>query len=121
MTTHTSKGTPVQIAAKVYLGEKCARSFEDDLLLHLLHGYVFSTPEMFMMGRPVRRDGTYENITDPTYKFADPDSWLVYLASGDLQIFFKHEPYPLPYIGFERENSLRFYSRERIKRLCEIK
>ena len=113
------KLNPIMDASRVYQKEECARTFDIDLILHLKHGYVFSTPEAFMMIRPVRTDSDYEKITDPEYNYEEPDAWLVYLAAGDLKMLWKYEPWPLPMIGFERENEIRFYKRERFKELCE--
>jgi hypothetical protein len=109
--------TPYEEAQGVYQKEVCARDFRTDLHLHLIHGYVFSTPEGFIMGRPVYRGGRYEEITNPAFRFPLPDAWLVYLAAGDgLRVFFQYEPYELPWIGWERNNKLRFYRTEQIKR-----
>jgi hypothetical protein len=49
--------TPIEQAAAVYEREHCPRTLREDLELHLLNGYVFSTPTCFLMGRPVVREG----------------------------------------------------------------
>jgi hypothetical protein len=104
---------PAVEAAKVYEQERCARTFEDDLFLHLQYGFVFSTPTAFIMGRPVRHDANAAEIKDPTIQFTDPDGWWVYLAAGEsIPLFFEHEPYALPWIGWERKNKPRWYRRE---------
>jgi hypothetical protein len=101
----------------VYATEKCARTFQEDLTLHLLHGYVFSTPEVFIMGRPVRRNAEHRLITDPTVEFFDPDCWLVHLAAGDIRQFFRYEPYSLPWLCWQRANKLRFYNRRNVAKM----
>jgi hypothetical protein len=109
--------TPFHLAQQVYQREPCQRDFFTDLHLHMIGGYVFCGPELFIMGRPVQKDASYQQITDPTYRFEAPDAWLVYLAAGNnLSQFFRYEPYPLPYIGWERGNVLRFYRKERLMR-----
>lgn len=105
--------TPFQQAQQVYQTEHCARDFWTDLHLHFTHGYVFSTPTAFIMGRPVDKTATYELITDPTVCFPNPNAWLVYLAAGNLREFLRFEPYCLRWIGWERENNLRWYLRGR--------
>lgn len=118
-----SELAPIDLARAVWLLEPCARPFELDLLLHLRHGYVFSTPRYFIMGRPVKRDAPLEKIVDPTVVFGpEADAWLVYCAAGTEGVarFLGCEPYPLPYIGWERGNKLRFYERERLIR-CTTK
>lgn len=111
--------TPFHLAQQVYQREMCKRDFFTDLHGHLIGGYVFVTPTMFVMGRPVAKDAPYEQVTDPSYRFEAPDAWLVYLASGNgLKEFFRHEPFILPFIGWERDNRLRFYRRERLMAKC---
>lgn len=112
--------TPYERAQLIYLQERCARSFTQDVVLHLRNGYVFSTPKMFLMGRGVLKNAPYSLVTDPSVTFDEPDSWLVYLAVGDISDFFRYEPYPLRWIGFERENVLRFHSRNKIKRIINL-
>lgn len=103
--------TPYQQARAVYDREPCARSFEEDLVAHLLNGYVISTPEVFLMFRDVLRDADPEVITDPfmTFPVSDfSDCWHVYLAAGDMTQFHRFFPYPLEWVSFERKNRLRF-------------
>lgn len=108
---------PLHEAQLVYQREPCKRDFWTDLHLHLSHGYVFSTPESFIIGRPVSRLARSDEITNPAHIFTDPDAWLVYLASGNsLRVFFRYEPFPLPWIGWERNNKLRWYRTEAIKK-----
>jgi len=100
--------TPYQQACQVYETEPCARTFEEDLVAHLQNGHVISTPELFLMFRPVD-SGRQEEIVDPHISFQKTDTWHVYLASGDASQFSSHFPYPLPFVSFERKNVLRFY------------
>ena len=113
---------PIERAKAVYEMEWCARPFEEDLRLHLLNGYVFSTPTMFLMGRPVSSDASPRLIVDPAVVFDKPDAWLVYLLAGSLREALEFIPYQLPKICLERSNVLRFYGCEyltcRIARLA---
>lgn len=111
--------TPLDKARAVYASEPCARTFEEDLRLHLKFSYVHSTPEYFIMGRPVTMDAAYSDITDPIVQFSEPDAWWVYLASGDLKSFFTIKPFDLPYVGWERDNKARFYRADKVSRLCQ--
>lgn len=109
--------TPVERAMAIYGEEPCRRTFDEDLQLHLMYGYVFSTPTMFMMGRPVDRYDPPEYIVTPDRRpLWGPNAWLIYLAAGDLGEFFRYCPYPLPWVGWERKNKLRFYDFKRAKR-----
>lgn len=112
--------TPVEQAAAVYDREDCRRTFREDLELHLLHGYVFSTPTLFMMGRPVNKDAPREWIVDPSHEFAADDwnCWLLYLAAGRISDFWRYEPFPLDFVAWERKNVLRTYYAATVKTLC---
>lgn len=76
-----------------------------------MHGYVLSTPETFVMARPVCSRDPVEMIVDPwvTYSRGDCDAWLIYLAAGNLRPALEWFPFELPLIGWERKNSLRWY------------
>ena len=111
--------TPYDQARAVYARETCARTFDEDLRLHLKFGYVFSTPDLFVMGRPVRKDAGYDQITDPRVQFSEPDTWWVYLASGDIKNLCSLLPYPLSSIGWERDNVLRIYRSDKVIRACQ--
>ena len=110
---------PVEHAAKVYEGEKCARTFREDLEAHLLNGFVFSRPDFFIMGRPVIKAADPALIVDPWHKFpsAECDCWHIYLFSGNMVRAWAIMPWPLPWFCWERKNELRFYSVEAIHRL----
>lgn len=108
--------TPIDEARAVYLREPCRRTFEVDLELHLQNGYVFSTPKLFLMGRPVLRIANPEDIVNPAFIFEHYDAWLIYLAAGDFREFFRFEPFPLKWYGWERENMLRFFLSSTVKR-----
>lgn len=103
--------TPVEAAARVYEQEPCARSFREDLEAHLLNGYVFSTPDLFMMGRAVIRDADPALIVNPWHVFPREacDCWLIYLVAGDMGRCFSFAPAELPWLCWERKNRLRFW------------
>ena len=115
--------TPVERAAAVYEREDCARTFREDLEAHLLNGYVYSTPTAFVMARPVRHDAPREELVNPWHVFprGEWDAWMVYLAAGDLEEFWRREPFPLAHVIYERQNALRCFNAERVKRLCYSK
>lgn len=109
--------SPVEIAARVYETEPCKRTFREDLEAHLLHGYVFSTPEYFVMGRAAVSSANPADIVNPWHLFhvEHCDAWLVYLCAGDWLKAMERLPYPLPLIGWERRNILRFWPFDRFK------
>ena len=112
--------TPVELAAAVYDKEPCARSFKEDLEAHLLdpNGIVISTPSLFLMARPVLHYHEYRYVTNPHIRYANGDCWHLYLYAGDLMSAFKQATHKLPYVSYERKNSLRVYSWDAIYTAC---
>lgn len=110
---------PVEKAAEVYKLETCKRTFREDLEAHLLNGFVFSRPDFFIMGRPVIKAATYEEITDPTFRFPSGmcDTWHIHLMSGNMVRAWAIMPWELPWFAWERKNELRFYPVSAIHRL----
>ncbi len=102
--------TPAEQAAAVYQREACARSFKNDLAAHLVTGYVISTPDVFVMARPVDRWADPELIVDPFHQFSreESDCWHVYLCAGDWRAALAFLPYDLAWMSWERSNRLRF-------------
>lgn len=111
--------TPFEEAQAVYLREPCARPFQQDLMLHYLHGFVFSTPDYFMMGRPVMRSGRPADIVNPAHRFdwGGCDAWWIYLAAGETHRAWPIMPWPMAWFGWERKNEVRWYPVDRVKRL----
>jgi hypothetical protein len=108
--------TPYLAAAAVYEREPCARSFEHDLFLHLMHGYVISTPEVFAMVRPVRSSWGLELLRTPSETDSAGDCWWVWLAAGDVRKLFDWLP-PKKWVAWECSNTPRFWEYDRLRRL----
>lgn len=92
-------------------------SFDEAMAWHFNLGFVHSTPEFFIMGRPVLSTGDQRAILDYGFYFASKDAWYVALAAGDLSKAWGVLPYALPLIGFDRTNEVRFYPLEQVRRL----
>ena len=89
---------------------------------HYQHGFVFSTPEFFIMGRPVDREEAYNLIREPSYTFPPNrcDAWWIYAMAGKVEKAWSILPYSLPYIGFERfDENPRFYPTTTLMRLSK--
>jgi hypothetical protein len=90
------------------------------LEMHYAFGFVFSTPDFFVMGRPVCSTEAYNLISEPTYTFNENicDAWWVYGMAGQTDKAWNILPHPLPLIGFERFDEIpRFYPISTLKRL----
>lgn len=94
------------------------------LELHYRHGYVISTPEVFVMGRAVNRRWTTQLIRDPSVGWdvayrptLKPDAWWLHGFWGDASKLWPMMPYTLPYVGFEKFDEIpRFYPLETLRR-----
>jgi hypothetical protein len=76
--------------------------FAAQLERNYAQGFVFSTPDFFIMGRPHERG----------------DAWLIEAFAGDHEKAWGILPYELPYIVFERfDNNPRFYPMETLRRM----
>lgn len=114
--------TPWEQAIAVYQSELCFRSFDEDLRLHMRHGFVFSTPEFFIMGRPVVSLAHNDLITDSAHQFPvqDCDCWHVALFAGDIDKAWPVLPWELPLMSFQRRNDLRIVSLAALRRLSRF-
>ena len=94
---------------------------------YLVAGYVVSTPDAFLMVRPVRHDASLGDMIDPLHRFDTPDCWFVHTASGVLESIMLHLPFWLPLVAFQRSDArrpgctrLRFYRLDRLRHLALI-
>jgi hypothetical protein len=92
--------TPVERAAE--LCRKRGGSFRDELEAHLLRGWVFSSPEAFVMGRAVPRSGNVDDLMR-VYPPEECDAWYVWLGVGPASLLLGFMPYELPWIGWYRQ------------------
>lgn len=103
-------GHPAGRARELYLKTTTARSWEEDVKLHFIHGYVYSTPTSFLMGRPVMKNWSYETMTSPwiTAEPEDADCWWVYVAAGDIREFIlDHQPFHTQFYAWEHRDIKR--------------
>ena len=97
--------TPVEAIAAKY--EREGVSFRAVLESHLLHGYVFSGPSWFVMGRAVQSTATASELLDFTHPFPTPDAWLITAAAGDWCAALRLFPRPLPWVLWQRRGQWR--------------
>lgn len=89
--------TPLNQILRLYA--KHGGSFGADLREYFETGYVFVTPDFFLMGKRV------------------DDYWLVFAAAGDMAKMLDAIPFPLPRVAWSRRGKpLRFYRLESIIR-----
>lgn len=95
-------------------------TFHEALEAHLVNGYVVSSPDVFILARPVDRTAPSELLTNPAYTFQDPDAWFIYLMAGDVFSCWHYYPIHYNWVGWQRRgNEIRFYPMEQIKRKAQ--
>jgi hypothetical protein len=116
--------TPIEKCKMLYTADS-PRTFEEDMLAHLNHGYFFSTPEYVMMMRPVWSAAPQQAINDVWMCFPNQvvDAWYVYAfalrddigLAGLVKKLLRHTPYYLPLIAWERSgHPLTFFSTDKL-------
>lgn len=76
--------------------------FAAELRAHLVHGYVISTPRIFLMGRPCPRFADVSDLSR-SWPISECDAWFVWVAVGDIRELVEAMPFFLPWIGFYRQ------------------
>jgi hypothetical protein len=102
--------------------ERAARFYSDQDRLtevveaHFLHGYVISTPEIFVVARRVVSLWPDEMLADIRRVDPDGDCWHVELFAGDMEAVLAAMPFPLPFVSFHRrDRSAKVYPLERVR------
>lgn len=107
--------TPIMRAAQVYQDHPTTRDFLPDVVHHLVHGYVISTPEIFLAFRGVDSSAHPDQICDPSVTFHRVDCWHVWIAAGNWPAMLaRHLPYRTRWISWERQFRLRFWPLEKL-------
>lgn len=88
------------------------------------NGFVFSTPDFFVMGRAVPRTANPKEILDQTNLFLNEkrDCWYIFAAAGNTQRMWRVVPWELPWFCWTRiadsHSELTFVESDRLRRLC---
>ena len=102
---------PVTLAKRIYETEPCARSFEEDFILHWNNPYAIVHKDAHNLGfaYPVNKDDPYEVITNPQHISSAPNCWWIYLLVGDFRALAHNLNPHYDFVGWERNNEPRFY------------
>lgn len=104
--------TPLDQLTALYASHSPERLIEHDIWHHLASGFVFSTPYVFAMGRPVCRYSKLESIADISHSYPRvmQNCWFVFAWIGPAQDVLKYLPYDLKWICWARRGKpIRFY------------
>lgn len=114
---NTPSMSPAQVLRELYARK--GLSFDQYVAIHIDRGFVFSTPDFFVMGRPVCRQWRKEDVfdADQSAPRAVADGWFIHAMAGDTGKAWSILPWPLGWIGFQRfDNVLRWVPTEVIRR-----
>ncbi len=92
-------------------------TFAFDLGAHLRYGYVLSSPEYFLMARPVSLDWSLEQFRDPTLTDPTGNCWWVWATSGDWRKAALHGLSIhgwKDWLGFDRREKPRFVATRKL-------
>ena len=99
---------PITDAVKEY-----GSSFEHHLGNYLIHGYVYSGDDAFILARPIEKRHA-ARFNDFNFEHKKPDCWFVFYASGKNRIkrFQQLAPYKLKHVAWHRLHSdqLKIYN-----------
>jgi hypothetical protein len=117
--------SPFERMAEQYRLKPQEMPFEFYLDWHFKNGFIFSTPDFFIMGRALGRDWIAKHgITLHQLKKPLADTWYIHFFAGDMSKAWSILPWPLPWIAFERVRSgkreLTFVEIGRLRRLCLV-
>ena len=106
---------------ELYARNHAVRTPEEDIEIHLEHGYLIKTPDYIVMGKPVVTWMCDEDLKNPEIECPEgvkPDAWYIYCLVGTACNFLSFEPYHLEYVGWHRRGKLRWYRTKTIQAKC---
>ena len=112
----------IEVLRELYRSSNATRTPEEDIALHLAHGYLIKTPDYIVMGKAVVRWMSDEELRNPAIKMPEsimPDAWYVYCMVGAACNFLSFEPFHLEYVGWHRRGKLRWYKTRMIQEKCK--
>jgi hypothetical protein len=115
--------SPFETICRLYLEHPQEAPFEYYLVWHHRHGFVYSTPGFFIMGRHVSRELFNPNKLE-YFSPEDSDAWYVHAMAGSMAKAWSILPWELPYLMWERltesGRDLRCYPFSDVRRLTDL-
>lgn len=117
--------TPYEMAIRKWESQPRDGTLEEYEGIYKRKGYLFVSPEFYVMCRPVRKYAPLNHILNDEYVFgpATSDSWYVMLMAGDMAAAIEMMPFELPWMCWVRDTEpsgrLRFCETARLLRALE--
>src|ERR1700761_6098200 len=92
--------SPYEACWREYDQRTSGHDFSKLVGLYLQFGYLFSTPEFFVIGRPILSTADAELIRNPAHVFENPDTWHLAAFWGDAHKLWSIFPFPLPNLSW---------------------
>lgn len=114
--------TPYHRMEEWYRTHPSVRPFGLYVEMHLQAGVVLSTPDYFVLARPVNSRAPAWRINESMQLWprAEQDCWYIFAFCGDIPQALAAIPYELPLLCFNRrtEKDLHFLSLPRLRSHC---
>ena len=96
--------SPIDAIREEYRLHPREESFQVYLDWHIENGFVFSTPQFFIMGRAIKvydEDAKTKHGIDnfAVWEREEENCWFVHSMAGDLSKAWDILPYPLPFLS----------------------
>ncbi len=91
--------TPAEEAKAVC--ERAGEDFREVVEAHMLHGWLFSTPDLFLAARPVPSQADVSDLW-AEWPRERCDAWFIRLSVGSMWQALSLMPFDLPLVGWYR-------------------
>jgi len=108
--------TPFELAARWHLAHAPEHPLAPIVEAHFQHGYVFNTPELFILARRISTEWSEDCILDPWHTDPEGDARHVRLYAGDTLAIPPLIPYFLPNVTFHRQGRFKIHNMEHLLR-----
>lgn len=98
--------TPYETALRYYESHVSVEQFHNDIdaIGSNPSGYLYKTPELFVIAKPTSSGLPREKLEDPGYHTpeGEGDTWFIHMFAGDFSDLHAFCPYPLPHVAWGR-------------------
>ena len=99
------------------LYDGCGIDMNKDIATYAANGYVFITPDNFLLGKAVNSKSDVH--PQDQWNIGNPDAWYIHMAIGKISRLWQYLPHPLPLVGWMRQlknQPVKFYKFNTISR-----